>query len=259
MAELLTVSDVTIRFGGLTALDGVSLAIEPGQIRGLIGPNGSGKTTLINVVTGVYRPNSGAVRFDGRDLLRVPGHALASLGLTRTFQNLELFGRLSVLDNLLLGQHAHLKASALAIMLRTGRARDEDRAARQRARELLELVGLERYAELRADGLAFGHQRLLEVARALATRPKLLLLDEPSAGLTTEELDELGRLLQRIRSELGTAILLVAHTMRLVMGISDRVSVLDYGVLIAEGKPTEVANDARVIEAYLGSPDAGAA
>jgi branched-chain amino acid transport system permease protein len=256
---LLVASGVSIRFGGVTALDGVSLTVASGEIRALIGPNGSGKTTLLNVLTRIYRPDAGTVTYDGRDLLRCPPHALAALGVARTFQNLELFARMTVLDNVLVGLHASLAATLAASGLAVGRARREERRARDEAHEILRTLGLARWADAPAGSLAFGHQRTLGIARALAARPRLLLLDEPGAGLTVAELDELGATLAEIRARSGAAILLVAHTMPLVMEVSDAVSVLDHGTLIAEGSPAAVAGDPKVIEAYLGSPDAGAA
>jgi len=259
LAELLRLEGLSIAFGGLLALDAVDLAVGPGETRALIGPNGSGKTTLINVVAGVYRPTSGRLTFDGHDLLVYPPQARARLGLARTFQNLELFQRMTALENVLVGQHTAFRASPLDVVVRSGRMRREEQEARARAAALLDRVGLSRYASYPANALAFGHQRLLEIARALAARPKLLLLDEPGAGLTVEELDVLGALLRQIQREEGIAVLLVAHTMRLVLGVADRVSVLDHGVLVAEGEPQAVVNDPRVIEAYLGRPDGDAA
>jgi branched-chain amino acid transport system ATP-binding protein len=259
---LLSVHDVSIRFGGIVALDSVSFDVDAGAILGLIGPNGAGKTTLFNCITRMYTPNSGRIVFDGHDLLRDARHEIIGRGLTRTFQNVELFTRMSVIDNVLCGLHTEVGAHPLQFLLAgfgwPGTTRKE-RDARARAMEALELVGLGGYAQLPVAGLPFGRLKAVELARAVVSRPRLLLLDEPAGGLNHDEVTELAELIRRIRSELGLTLLVVEHHMNLVMGISDRVVVLDFGKKIAEGTPREVQENRAVIDAYLGAEDDGAA
>ena len=242
---LLAVRNVTRRFGGIVAIDDVSLDVERGQIVGLIGPNGAGKTTLFNIVTRLYRPDSGSLEFEGRSLLRTPPHRIVRRGIARTFQNVELFRSMTVLDNVLVGAHARTRPFA-------------SRGALARAHEILEYVGLADVAHRPASGLSFGTLKRVELARALVAEPKLLLLDEPAGGLNHEEVGELGAFVRRLRDDFDLTVLLVEHHMGLVMGIADRIHVLDFGRKIAEGPPDEIRRSPAVIEAYLG-PEAAAA
>jgi branched-chain amino acid transport system permease protein len=253
---LLKVENLSVSFGGLRALQNVNLTLGSDEILSVIGPNGAGKTTLFNLISGLDRPNTGRILLDGVDITGWSAHSRARLGIGRTFQNLDLFGEMSVLDNVRVGAHIRLKSSLLQAALRTKAERAEEARYCDVAMDLLQFVGLRPYASQRANSLAFGHQRLLEIARALASAPKLLLLDEPAAGLNSSELDFLMDLIRRIRAEFGISVLLIGHTMRLVMMLSNRIIVLDHGVQLAEGLPTEIQKNTRVIEAYLGTDDA---
>jgi len=255
-APILEVERIGKRFGGLVALTDVSFSIGRGEIYGLIGPNGAGKTTLFNVLTGIYRQDSGAIRFEGAPLANPTPDRIAKLGIARTFQNIRLFANLSALENVMIGRHVRTRAGVVGAVLRDRRTRAEEAAIERRARELLRYVGIAERGNELARHLSYGDQRRLEIARALATDPKLLALDEPAAGMNATEKLDLRKLLEAIRRD-GTTVLIIEHDVRLVMGLCDRVLVLDYGRNIAEGAPRAIQKDPRVIDAYLGKPREG--
>jgi branched-chain amino acid transport system ATP-binding protein len=252
--SLLQISSVGKQFGGLAALSEVSLHIQRGEIYGLIGPNGAGKTTLFNVLTGLYQPSSGSFQFNGAHYQEVKPHVLAQAGIARTFQNIRLFANLTALENVMIGRHLRTGAGVFGALLRNRATRNEERAISERARELLRYVGIEKPAQTLAKHLSYGEQRRLEIARALATDPLLLALDEPAAGMNATETESLKTLLQTIRAA-GITVLLIEHDVKLIMGLCDRVAVLDYGKKIAEGVPEEVRKNPVVIAAYLGGGD----
>lgn len=254
-APILTARDITIRFGGLTAVEDFNLEIQDRELIGLIGPNGAGKTTVFNILTGVYEATSGSYSFNGEPMKKAATYTLIKKGMARTFQNIRLFKKLTVLQNVMVARNFKMKYGFLSGMLRLPSFWKEERAVRQEAMELLAIFGLDKYAEYMADSLPYGQQRKLEMARAMATGPKLLLLDEPAAGMNPKETEELMETIRLIRDRFGIAILLIEHDMKLVLGVCERVVVLDHGKTIAAGDPLTVVNDPVVVKAYLGSDD----
>ena len=250
---LLDAHAITVQFGGLTAVNAVDFTVPTGGIVSLIGPNGAGKTTFFNCLTGLYKPTSGSVVFDGRSIVGTPPHRIAAMGLARTFQNIRLFGTMTASENVMVAMHAHLHGGLLQTILGTPGQRREEHQAKETAAELLHYVGIEGMDEEFANNLPYGDQRRLEVARALALRPKMLLLDEPTAGMNPQESARFTTFVRNLRDERGVTVLLIEHDMKVVMGVSERVTVLEYGAKIAEGTPEEVASNTRVIAAYLGS------
>jgi branched-chain amino acid transport system ATP-binding protein len=250
--SLLRVQGVTMQFGGLKAVSDLNLEIAPGELVGLIGPNGAGKTTVFNVITGVYAPTEGRIEFEGRRIHGLKPNVVARRGITRTFQNIRLFGSRCCRDNVCIAAHQHARAGLWDAVLQTGRWARDERSLQRLSMEMLDCLGIGAYADLPASELPYGQQRRLEIARALAGQPRLLLLDEPAAGLNPQESDELMHVIQLIRERFRVTILLIEHDMRVVMGICHRIAVLDNGIKIAEGSPEEIRRDARVIEAYLG-------
>lgn len=251
MSTLLKVSGVTKRFGGLQALDHVDLEIQSGQIVGLIGPNGAGKTTFFNVLTGLYQADQGSFEFRGNQFNPKAVNEVVEIGVARTFQNIRLFGEMTVLENVMVGRHCRTRTGLLGAILKTQKSCAEEKAIREQSMNLLAYVGIERYADFTAKHLSYGHQRRLEIARALATDPLLLALDEPAAGMNSVEKSELRILLEKIRAD-GKTLLLIEHDVKLVMGLCDAITVLDYGKVIASGKPDDVRREPAVIQAYLG-------
>lgn len=252
MSTLLQVSDLTMRFGGLLAVDTITFDVKHDEVFAIIGPNGAGKTTVFNCVGGFYKPTSGSITMDGKNVTGQPSHKVARHGLVRTFQNVRLFKKLTVLENLLVAQHTHIETGLLRGLLKTPSYRASEKHALQEAAKWLDFMDIRDYANREAGNLAYGHQRRLEIARCMITKPRLLMLDEPAAGLNPQEKQNLQLLIDQLRREFDVAVLLIEHDMSLVMGVSDRIMVMEHGKQIMTGLPEEVRNDPRVIKAYLG-------